>query len=370
MSNIAEFESILSLENPIKSSVVPRWQRKQQQSANSTLSDRFIPTRAAGLNSSDADMSLTTNNAVTGIEENEEYAKAVAQGLLGNEEKEARILAYKQKPPMPQDGYQNSMKVLYSQAGKKNEVVRSVRQIPSAPIRVLDAPDLLDDYCKHLSNYSSPQILKSLLFIVTDLNLLSWSCNNTLAVALSQTVYLWDAATGSIKDLMSVESEPEDYISSVAWIQEGGTHLAIGTNSNTVQMWDAVVGKKVRSLAGHSSRVGALAWNGHILSSGSRDTTIMTHDVRVANHVVGVLRNHTQEVCGLSWSPDGAYLASGANDNTLCIYDAASTLSFNGAAKHVITDHQAAVKALAWSPHERNLLVRRIQCITYTLYIE
>ena len=79
--------------------------------------------------------------------------------------------------------------------------------------------------------------------------------------------------------------------------------------------------------------------------------------MRVQNHIVGSMRTHTQEVCGLAWSPDGTYLASGANDNTLCIFDgAACTTTQNCAAKYTLTDHQAAVKALAWSPHERNLL--------------
>jgi cell division cycle protein 20 (cofactor of APC complex) len=82
----------------------------------------------------------------------------------------------------------------------------------------------------------------------------------------------------------------------------------------------------------------------------------MIHDVRIANHCVGILRSHSQEVCGLAWSPDGTYLASGANDNTLCVFETSAVTSFNAEPKHVFTEHQAAVKALAWSPHERNLL--------------
>ena len=40
------------------------------------------------------------------------------------------------------------------------------------------------------------------------------------------------------------------------------------------------------------------------------------HDVRVANHHVGTLTGHTQEVCGMQWSPDcGRLLATGGNDN-------------------------------------------------------
>lgn len=55
---------------------------------------------------------------------------------------------------------------------------------------------------------------------------------------------------------------------------------------------------------GHSARVGALAWNGDILSSGSRDRLIMQRDTRTPvqmseRRLVG----HRQEVCGLKWSP-------------------------------------------------------------------
>lgn len=112
----------------------------------------------------------------------------------------------------------------------------------------------------------------------------------------------------------------------------------------------------MRTLGGHSARVGALAWNTHLLATGSRDNAVLNHDVRVQNHIVGKMTAHTQEVCGLAWSPDGTYLASGANDNTLCITEGANFHGANVAPKHVLTEHQAAVKALAWSPHERNLL--------------
>ena len=59
-----------------------------------------------------------------------------------------------------------------------------------------------------------------------------------MAVALSQCVYLWDAPTGSIKELMNLDSSSNDYVSSVAWIQQGGNHLAVGTAENGVQLWD------------------------------------------------------------------------------------------------------------------------------------
>lgn len=47
-------------------------------------------------------------------------------------------------------GYQNSLTVLYSQGRTPNTVTKATRHIPSAPERILDAPEIIDDYCKHM----------------------------------------------------------------------------------------------------------------------------------------------------------------------------------------------------------------------------
>ena len=60
--------------------------------------------------------------------------------------------------------------------------------------------------------------------------------------------------------------------------------------------WDAEAERRLRSLDGHSARVGALSWNQHWLSSGGRDSQIIQHDVRSRNHVVSTYVGHTQEV--------------------------------------------------------------------------
>lgn len=61
---------------------------------------------------------------------------------------------------------------------------------------------------------------------------------------------------------------------------------------------------------GHTGRVGALAWNGHTLSSGSRDRKILQRDTRATEAYQSALLSHKQEVCGLEWSPDEQHLAS------------------------------------------------------------
>ncbi|KAJ1838254.1 WD repeat-containing protein slp1 [Coemansia sp. RSA 486] len=94
-----------------------------------------------------------------------------------------------------------------------------------------------------------------------------------------------------------------------------------------------------------------MSWERHVLSSGCRDGSIWNHDVRVANHKTAELVAHSGEVCGLTWRSDGALLASGGNDNLVNIWDARSTVP-----KFTKTQHTAAVKALAWSPLQLNLL--------------
>lgn len=235
---------------------------------------------------------------------------------------------------------------------------RRRRLIPSTPSKILDAPELRDDYY---------------------LNLVSWGANNLLAVALGQIVYLYNPESGAIHEIRACTS-PSDYVTSVAWISSAGSanrdQLAIGTFLADLQVWDAVALTRMRSLrGGHRERIGSLAWNGSALTSGSRDAKILHHDLRAsASTTSTALVGHQQEICGLAWSPDGLTLASGGNDNCLCLWDARRLFRANasrgvwpsvasrGALAAAATPrdklcaHQAAVKALAWCPWERHLL--------------
>lgn len=74
---------------------------------------------------------------------------------------------------------------------------------------------------------------------LADLNLLDWSSGNILAVALDNSVYLWNAGSGDILQLLQME-QPGDYISSVAWIKEGN-YLAVGTSNAEVQVRHVLV---------------------------------------------------------------------------------------------------------------------------------
>ncbi|XP_062336789.1 cell division cycle protein 20 homolog [Osmerus eperlanus] len=363
-----DIHSILKLDMPITNAPMARWQRKSNTSTtvssnpltpsrslsmsktpsktpgkngktqctpNKVGGDRFIPTR----NAKQIDVAsflLTKENEPMDTNATSEISadnqKAWSVTLNGYDIEEAKILHLGGKPLNAPEGYQNNLKVLYSQV--PTPASTKTRYISTVPDRILDAPDLRNDFY---------------------LNLIDWSSRNLLAVALHNSVYLWDATQGDIILLMKTE-QVDDYICSVSWTKEGN-YLAIGTRDCKVQLWDVENQKRLRSMASHSSRVGSLSWNNHILSSGSRSGHIHHHDVRVADHHIVTLTGHSQEVCGLQWSPDGRYLASGGNDNLVYVWPGVNAGSQNSDnAVHCFSEHQGAVKALAWCPWQPNIL--------------
>ena len=74
-----------------------------------------------------------------------------------------------------------------------------------------------------------------------------------------------------------------DVITSISWALTGN-HIAIGSNTGKIQIWDATTCKMTRELSGHDSRVGTLAWSTTLLASGSRDRNIMLQDIRIRNY--------------------------------------------------------------------------------------
>ena len=78
--------------------------------------------------------------------------------------------------------------------------------------------------------------------------------------------------------------------------------LPVAARTTQVQLWDVSSMRKLRTMRGHAARVGAMDWNAHVLSSGSRDGSIHHHDVRVRDHHIGTLAGHDQEVCTCTYT--------------------------------------------------------------------
>jgi WD40 repeat protein len=82
-------------------------------------------------------------------------------------------------------------------------------------------------------------------------------------------------------------------------------------------LWEAATGKEVRTLSGHSDAVRSISLSpdGKYLASGSEDNTIKLWEV-ISGKEVKTLVGHTGWVLSISFSPDRKYLASGSWDGT------------------------------------------------------
>lgn len=87
--------------------------------------------------------------------------------------------------------------------------------------RILDAPNIRDDY------YT---------------NLMDWGKNNILAVALGSEMYLWNSENGKVLKLFKATNN--DYPASVAW-SEDTKFVGIGFMHSKLQLWDAETSKPV-----------------------------------------------------------------------------------------------------------------------------
>lgn len=174
------------------------------------------------------------------------------------------------------------------------------------------------------------------------LNLLDWGVNDLMAVASASTLLIIKPPLApekgddpSSNETLTVtsrigitpgghESSPtgdgrsaapsDSDFTSVKWSLDG-RELAVGTRYGQVEIWDVETGRIKASYMGHTHRVSAIDWyptlTDRLVSSGSRDKSILTHDLRSAAPVEQRHDRHKQEVCGLKWRPAGGYTFRG-----------------------------------------------------------
>jgi cell division cycle protein 20 (cofactor of APC complex) len=159
-----------------------------------------------------------------------ESSIAAACGVSQNQ----RILSF--KPAPPESSKPIDLRSQYNRPLKPSSAISAQlrRRILTSPERVLDAPNIVDDYY---------------------LNLLDWSCNNQVAIGLGQSVYVWSAESGGVSSLL--ETSPDTYVSSLKWSGDGA-YVSVGLGTGEVQIWDVEEQTKLRSMFGHETRVSVM----------------------------------------------------------------------------------------------------------------
>jgi WD40 repeat protein len=187
---------------------------------------------------------------------------------------------------------------------------------------------------------------------------LAWSADGQHLATAGNAVRIWHPGTGtsvrSLRDLgnglwRSLRAEHRGLrlssgFLSVAWSHDGQC-VAAGGVGGAVRIWDAVTGRRLRTLKGHTGPVHAVAWSpdGQMLATASSDQTARIW-LPTNGTLAQTLTGHTGAVRSVAWSPDGARLTTGSDDRTASIWDP------QGSLVRTLVHHAGSVSAVAWSP--------------------
>ncbi|KAI0545475.1 WD40-repeat-containing domain protein [Xylaria curta] len=218
------------------------------------------------------------------------------------------------------------------------KVLKEGRVLPNAPFKVLDAPGLRDDFYCSVMDYSR-------------------SCN-TLAMGLGNLLYGWSERTGV--SLLNAGVKDGSWLTSVAFSSEQGhkSILAFGRSNGGLSLLSLFDSLLPRFEAQQPAPVACLCWRPTVTMRRSLNTNnpsimVPTEDLLVGDELGDVyyysvewpegwevtrdnwpgamtlmvrIKVHSQQVCGLAWSPTGNEFATGSNDNLCCLFQADKVL--------------------------------------------
>ena len=214
---------------------------------------------------------------------------------------------------------------------------RTQRAVPATPFRVLDAPRLRDDfYCSTLAYCDTTR---------------------TLAVGLSPRVYLW-SEEGGVRFPPLIATSPTDYVTSLSFssTKGGKSILAVGRLSGQILLWSTFE-MGVRFEAQQPNPVSCLAFSPYVTMRPSElmpEDYVPCEDLLVGDDMGNIfyytvewpddtqlrmypqwtgaltllakITAHSQQICGLSWSPDRKHFATGGNDNLALLFEISEVL--------------------------------------------
>ena len=113
-----------------------------------------------------------------------------------------------------------------------------------------------------------------------------------------------------------------------------------------IWLYDVEAARELALLIGHTGRVFCLAFSpdGAILASGAQDGTVRLWDV-VSGENIATLDEHTAWISSVAFSPDGATVASASRDLTIKLWDVGS-----GESRITLEEHAGRLWSIAYSP--------------------
>lgn len=165
---------------------------------------------------------------------------------------------------------------------------------------------------------------------------LAMSPDGRILAVDSKEIMLWDLQTGNVRQILS---------GSYPAFSPDGAMVAV-SESKIVTLWEVSTGKKLRTLKDHSQLVSSLAFspNGRLLATASHDATVKLWDVQTGE-VLHTLTGHPKAVNSVAFSPDGQRIASGGAGSIIHVWDVQT-----GNLRLTLSDHTSSVFWLTFSP--------------------
>jgi len=199
-----------------------------------------------------------------------------------------------------------------------------------------------------------------------------------LSGGVDKTVRAWALQTGEAAPVdaitagncIQVLKGHSDVVTSVMWSPfvenserseppPGGTNFLSGSRDETVKVWGPVAGASgawrcIATLTGHTAPVRSCAYDAasKFIASCSHDSSVKVWEVQKHQEFTlrHTLEKHQDIVTTIAWQRRAPILATGSDDCTAIIWDAAK-----GEMIKQIKGHKEPVTALAWC-HDENLL--------------
>ena len=294
--------------------------------------DRFIPLRDNDMNSKDLhpyeslvqntdDLiaeALALDPSLAQLSEREVNIEKISQLALTQHKrtsfliekiipKQRKLLQYSKKEN------RNGLRSILVENDKEMKNLWSSKKkykVKQKPVKILEAPGLLDDYY---------------------LNLVVWGQSNIIGVGLEDCVYFYvfnknkiikhfDCSDFDFSNERGYSADSWPYICSMSF-NSSGDSLAIADSTGKLTLTDVHTNKPFSQSLIHNARIGSLHWQNNLLVSGSRDSCVNLFDIRNSlKKPIHTFTGHHQEICGLKLSPDGKFIASGGNDNECILW--------------------------------------------------
>ncbi|PPR07583.1 hypothetical protein CVT26_002256 [Gymnopilus dilepis] len=162
----------------------------------------------------------------------------------------------------------------------------------------------------------------------------------------SELICIWDALTGDrihtleghtsptgrsfpyTRDLAiyhpSIHMNHVKTVKSVAFSRDG-SRIASASSDRSIYIWDAIMGKEIHVLRGHTDIANSVAFSsdGSRVVSGSYDNSVRIWDALTGTKI-HILKFHTHPVLSVAFSSDGNRIVSGSSDGSIQIWDSSS----------------------------------------------